>query len=247
VEKSKALTLNKGENMNDVVKDRNERNRALREAETKAEKLFSEVETRGLIRAGTSEKSLNKEVYELAFEMYGIKKYWHKRIVRAGPNTLHPYKENPPDLMIQEDDIVFFDFGPIFEDWEADYGRTYVLGKDKTKLRIKKEIEEAWYIGKEHFDKNPDITGAELYQFVLDLTASLGWEYPQVHCGHLIGNFPHERLQGEELVNYIHPENKIKMRDPDKDGNPRDWILEIHFIDKEQQIGGFFEQLLTVD
>ena len=31
----------------------------------------------------------------------------------------------------------------------------------------------------------------------------------------------------------------------DKKGFKRDWILEIHFIDKSKKIGGFFEQLLT--
>ena len=35
------------------------------------------------------------------------------------------------------------------------------------------------------------------------------------------------------------------MHAPDKNGNKREWILEIHFIDKEKEIGGFFEQLLT--
>ena len=39
--------------------------------------------------------------------------------------------------MINENDILFLDFGPIFEDWEADYGRTYVLGKDPLKLKLK--------------------------------------------------------------------------------------------------------------
>jgi len=24
-------------------------------------------------------------------------RHWHKRIVRAGPNTLQPYAQNPPD------------------------------------------------------------------------------------------------------------------------------------------------------
>ena len=187
------------------------------------------------------------QVYDLAYEMYGIKKYWHKRIVRCGPNTLHPYKENPPDLVLKEDEIVFFDFGPVFEDWEADFGRTYVLGNDPYKLKIQKDIEEAWYIGKSHFDKNPDITGSQLYKFILDLTNDYGWQFPQVHCGHLIGNFPHEKLQGEDLINYIHSENHTKMSNPDSKGNPRDWILEIHFIDKARQIGGFFEQLLTID
>jgi Xaa-Pro dipeptidase len=233
--------------MNDTLQSYTDRHLALRDAEIKAARLFSEVESRQLVRPGISEKVLNTEVYQLAFEMYGIKKYWHKRIVRAGPNTLHPYKENPPDLLIQEDDIVFFDFGPVFEDWEADFGRTYVLGNDQTKLRIQREIEEAWHIGKSHFDSCPDITGAELYQFILELTRERGWEYPQVHCGHLIGNFPHEKLHGDELENYIHSENHVSMRKPDKNGNPRDWILEIHFIDQAKQIGGFFEQLLTVD
>ncbi|KAB2840032.1 MAG: aminopeptidase P family protein, partial [Melioribacteraceae bacterium] len=98
------------------------RHAALREAETKADNLVKEIERRGLIRAGVSEKDLNDKVYELALELYGIKKYWHKRIVRAGKNTLCPYKENPPNLIINEDEILFFDFGPVFEDWEADIG-----------------------------------------------------------------------------------------------------------------------------
>jgi hypothetical protein len=54
--------------------------------------------------------------------MYGISRYWHKRIVRAGRNTLAPYDENPPDLTVGEDDIVFLDLGPVFEQWEADSG-----------------------------------------------------------------------------------------------------------------------------
>lgn len=233
--------------MNTALKHPDERHRLLRDAETKAAALFDKVAAMKLVRAGITEKELNTEVYNLAFEMYGIKKYWHKRIVRAGPNTLFPYKENPPDLMIKEDDILFFDFGPVFEDWEADFGRTYVLGNDPWKLRIQKEIEEAWFVTKAYYGSQPEITGAGLYQYVLDLTKSLGWEFPQVHCGHLIGNFPHERLQGEELENYIHSENKTRMRDPDKHGNSRDWILEIHFIDREREIGGFYEQLLTVE
>jgi Xaa-Pro aminopeptidase len=224
-----------------------ERHALLRDAETKASNLFAEAEKRKLIRAGITEKALNKELYDLAFEMYGIEKYWHKRIVRAGPNTVHPYRENPPDLLIQSDDIIFFDFGPVFEDWEADFGRTYVLGTDPVKLKIQREIEEAWQLGKTHFDQTPDITGAQLFSFVVGLAESRGWAFPQAHCGHLIGNFPHERIQGDEFENYIHPENHKQLRATYKNGVPRDWILEIHFVDRNRQIGGFFEQLLTVD
>jgi Xaa-Pro dipeptidase len=227
--------------------NRTERHRQLRLAESQALQLFAAVESRGMIRAEISESTLNTEVFALAAELFGVKKHWHKRIVRAGANTLHPYRENPPDQIIQSDDILFFDFGPVFEEWEADLGRTFVLGHDPTKLRLKREVEKAWKIAKQHFNATPNITGAELYQFVIELTDSWGWEYPQAHCGHLIGNFPHEVLFGEDLTNYIHPENHTRMRDPDDHEFQRDWILEIHFIDRAREIGGFFEQLLNVD
>ena len=75
--------------------------------------------------------------------------------------------------------------------------------------------------------------------------AKRSWSFGNEHCGHLIGKFPHERIQGEKTLNYIHPQNHTPMNEPDKNGNPREWILEIHFIDESLQIGGFFEQLLT--
>jgi Xaa-Pro dipeptidase len=56
--------------------------------------LFREIEARGLIRSGASESRLSEDIYELTKEMYGITTHWHKRIVRAGRNTLEPYAEN---------------------------------------------------------------------------------------------------------------------------------------------------------
>jgi len=76
----------------------------LRTAHRKAERLFREIEERGLIRSRMSECRLNEDIYGLAKEMYGITTYWHKRIVRAGRNTLAPYAEIPSDLMIGEDE-----------------------------------------------------------------------------------------------------------------------------------------------
>ncbi|BBI32722.1 M24 family metallopeptidase [Cohnella abietis] len=223
------------------------RHLALREAERKAEELFKAIEEKGILRSGATEKQINKEIYSLAFEMFGIKKYWHKRIVRAGKNTLHPYNENPPDLTVAEDDIIFLDFGPIFEDWEADFGRTFVLGDDLRKKKLKNDIARAWDEGKAYFQSQPNITGSELYVFVCELALKYGWEFGGPHAGHLIGEFPHEQIQGDEVENYIHPDNQIPMRDPDTNGHPRDWILEIHFIDRELEIGGFIEHLLTVE
>jgi Xaa-Pro dipeptidase len=38
----------------------------------------------------------------------------------------------------------------------------------------------------------------------------------------------------------------MRMRDPDANGQERFWILEIHFVDRARQIGGFYEELLNV-
>ncbi len=217
----------------------------LLDAEHKAEMLFSTAEQRKLIVPGKSERQLNPELFALARELYGIEKYWHKRIVRAGANTLQPYAENPPDLLIQENDILFFDFGPVFEDWEADLGRTYVLGNDPLKLKLKKDIEDAWQEGKEWFHTQSSITGAEYYQYITELAHRYGWAYGSPIAGHLIGHFPHERLEPGSHELYVHPENHNDMFLPDAAGNKRHWILEIHFVDTPNQIGGFFEQLLT--
>ena len=109
----------------------------LKKAEKIALTLFDAIEKKGLIKAGKTEEELNNEVYELSHHLLGTRKHWHKRIVRSGRNTLMPYKEDPPNLTIQKDDILFFDFGPILDNWEADLGRTYVIGEDSSKLKLK--------------------------------------------------------------------------------------------------------------
>lgn len=215
------------------------------EAEKKAKILFKEIEQRNLVVEGKTERQLNKEVFNLAFELFGIKKFWHKRIVRSGENTLLPYKENPQDLIIQSDDIIFFDFGPVFEEWEADIGRTYVLGNNSKKLKLMSDVKLAWEEGKKYYDIHKEtLTGQDFYNYTRDLAKKYGWEYGNEHCGHLIGNFPHEKILGEEEINYIHPNNNILMSEEDKFGNERFWIYEIHFIDRELKIGGFYEQLV---
>jgi Xaa-Pro aminopeptidase len=130
------------------------------DARTKAQGLFSEVRARALIRPGVREGEINANVYALAARMYGVTRHYHQRIVRAGPNTLARYDENPPHLTVSEDDIVFLDFGPVFAEWEADFGRTYVVGTDPVKHKLCRDIEEAFVKGKPHFRERPDITDA---------------------------------------------------------------------------------------
>src|SRR4029079_13823130 len=95
--------------------------------------------------------------------------------IRAGENTLQPYRKNPPNRIIADDDIVFCDFGPIFDRWEADFGRTFVLGDDERKHALGDDLPRVWAKGREYFDSHPDITGAELFDHVVDLSHDAGW------------------------------------------------------------------------
>jgi len=216
-------------------------------AEHKAAQLFAEIERRGYFEPGITEKDLNDRVFDLADEMFGIRKYWHKRIVRAGKNTLLPYRENPENLTLRDDEIIFLDFGPVFDEWEADFGRTYVIGNNADKLRLKQDVEDAWYEGQKYFVKHQnELTGASFYRFTQELAVKYKWEFGNLHCGHLVGNFPHERILGDEINNYFHRDNEIKVSDLDILGQPRYWIYEMHLVNREKEIGGFFEQLVSV-
>jgi methionine aminopeptidase len=215
------------------------------QAERIAEQLFTAIQERKLIVPGKTEHDLNEEIFKLADMLFGIKKYWHKRIVRSGENTLLPYSENPPNLIIKEDDILFLDFGPIIEEWEADFGRTYVIGDDPDKHKLKRDIELAWHEAKAWFHGHTSLSGAAYWHYIVALAQKYGYTYGGQLGGHLIGHFPHERLDPKDYGLYVHPENPNDMFAPDANGHKREWILEIHFVDRERKFGGFFEQLLT--
>ena len=219
---------------------------ALLQAQNNANELFQAVETQGLIRPNVTESQINQDIYDLAEKMFGTSTYWHKRIVRAGSNTLKPYDENPPDLTLAEDDILFLDLGPVFEAWEADFGRTFVLGSDPLKLKLRDDIAKAFAQGKQYFHSHAEIKADELYRYAQKMARDYGWEYGGPIAGHLIGQFPHERIPNDKISLYVHPDNPMKMRGPDAEGQQRHWILEIHFIDRAKKIGGFYEELLTI-
>lgn len=213
----------------------------LKHAESMALELFRGIEDSGMIIAGKTEKQLTDDVFELAREMFGIEKYWHKRIVRTGKNTLCPYDENPPTLMIAKDDILFFDLGPIFDEYEADIGRTYVLGDDPAKHKIAADIETAWYEIRDWFHSHTSLTGAECFDFAKQTAEDMGWEYGIEIAGHLVGKFPHERGRPDL---YLCLDNPNDVFAKDADGNTRHWILELQFVDRTHGYGSFFEQLL---
>ncbi|MCA2293622.1 M24 family metallopeptidase [Mycobacterium avium] len=220
--------------------------RRLLDAQDKAAQLFDEIERRGMIRPGVAERQLSDEIHDLAGAMFGVRQHWHRRIVRAGPNTLQPFQERPPDRTIAADDIVFLDLGPVFEEWEADFGRTFLLGDDPHKKAVRDALPRVWQAGRDHFAGHPDVTGAELFDAVVAVARAEGFEWGSHIAGHLIGEFAHKKIAGPGIEWYIMPGSDKPMRRTDPRGRTCHWILEIHLVDPRRGFGGFYEQLLDL-
>jgi len=207
--------------------------------------FFKAIEDNKLIVAGKTEAQLNNEIGSLAAKEFGIKQHWHKQIVRAGKNTLSPYQEDPPDRIIDENDIIFIDWGPVVKGYEADIGRTYVLGMDPRKLKPKDDVKAAWYELQAWYQQQTTLKASALFQYAAVKAAEYGWEFGGAIAGHIIGKYPHEQpLDPRSLELDIHPDNPNDIFLQDEEGNQRHWILELQFIDRKNEIGGYFEQLL---
>ncbi len=217
---------------------------ALIGAEDKALALLDAIEAAGLIAPGRTEREIEKDIYAMAEKDFGVEVHWHKRIVRAGANTLAIFSDNPPILTVQDDDIVFLDIGPVFEAWEADVGRTYAVGADPVKQALVRDQPVIFEAVKAVFDAHPDITGAELYAAAVAESEKRGWRFAGEIAGHVVAEFPHARVPGVKIHGHIRPENPTRMRDPDGLGRERFWILEIHLAAPGGTFGGFYERLL---
>lgn len=221
-----------------------ERLAALVAAERRALALLDAIEAQGLIAPGRTEREVEQDIRLLAERDFGVTRHWHKRVVRAGLNTLCTAGDNPPVRAIGEDDMVFIDLGPVFEEWEADVGRSYAVGGDPRKQALCAALPAQFEAVKQHYLARPEITGAELYAFACESAARAGWRFGGEIAGHLVGEFPHAHVPGEKAHQRVAPANPVRMRDPDAFGRARHWILEIHLVAPDGTFGGFYERLL---
>ncbi|MFL0178439.1 M24 family metallopeptidase [Mycobacterium sp. SMC-15] len=218
----------------------------LRDAQAKAVALFDEIERRGMVRPGVGERQLSDEIRDLAADMFGVTRHWHRRVVRAGENSLLPFHADPPDRVMADDDIAYLDLGPIFEEWEADFGRTFVLGDDPDKLALRDALPGVWRAGRAFFEAHADITGTQLFEHVVALAEDAGFEFGAPIAGHLLGEFPHKKISGDDARFYVAPGSDEPMRRTDPTGRVCHWILEVHLVNRARGFGGFYEQLLDV-
>jgi len=227
----------------DVMADP-DRRAALEAAEVKALAMFDAIEAAGFIAPGRTEREVEADIFALAEARFGVVQHWHRRIVRAGANTLTTAADYPDERTIAPDDTVYVDLGPVFEEWEADVGRTYAVGGDVQKHRLVADLPRVFEQVQNHYRASPDITGAELYAFAQAAAEAAGWTFGGAIAGHWVGEFPHSRWPGERDLKAIWPANLAPMRSVDHLGRERHWILEIHLVDRARTFGGFYERLL---
>lgn len=215
-------------------------------AEAKGMAMFDAIERRGLIAPGRSEIEVTEDISRLAEHDFGVKRHWHKRLVRTGANTVCTYYDEPPLRIIAPEDTVYLDLGPVFEEWEADIGRSYAMGSDPEKKRLVADLPRLFETVAAHYQATADITGEELYRAARRAAEDSGWLFGNTSAGHIVGAFPHaQRVPGTDRTQHsIKPGNHKRMRDPDDNGDERHWILEIHLVDKTRTYGGFYERLL---
>ena len=115
--------------------------------------------------------------------------------------------------------------------------------KREEKKRLVADLPRLFEIVAAHYHAAPDITGEELYAYACQAAEEAGWLFGGDIAGHTIhGKFPHAPV--DRAGRLIEPGNTKRMRDPDRDGHERHWILEIHLVDKAKTFGGFYERLL---
>jgi Xaa-Pro aminopeptidase len=221
-----------------------ERRTALLAAEARASELFDAIEATGVVAAGKTEREVEEGIRELAEQRFGVTQHWHRRIVRSGPHTLTTAFDHPDDRMIEPEDTVYVDLGPVFEPWEADLGRSYAMGAGEDRRQLVADLPRVFDRVQAHYHASPDITGAQLYAFAQSAAEAAGWAFGGRIAGHLVGEFPHYSWPAEFSRMVIAPTNETPMRGPDHLGRARHWILEIHLVDQARTFGGFYERLL---
>lgn len=169
-------------------------------------------------------------IIQLQMAQRGIRKNWHRPVVRIGPATRLIFDDRDcDDRIVSNGDLVFIDIGIVFQGYEADFCQTFRITEQPYPTvphaaKIWKELHQTWKL-------NPLITGKELYTRASRL-ASETYFLDSREGGHRIGQFPHSR-QGPEF-----------LKDFDQPVAPGEWILEIKLIHQTRDEGIFFEQIL---
>lgn len=186
------------------------------------------------IQPGMSEDD-GRRVAAETLEQAGLRRGWHKMLVRFGPNTAKSYEEpSIPGVVLRDDDIFFIDIGPVAGGYEGDGGDTFVVGGDSEMDRAANDVKELWKAVRARW-RDHGSTGEALYRFAAVTAEAMSWELDWELTGHRLSEFPHKaHFDGTLSEIGFHP---AEAR----------WVLEIQIRHRHAPFGAFFEDLLLED
>lgn len=184
-----------------------------------------------LIKVGDDESTIVNLIRE-KFQTMGVGQFWHPIKIRVGKNTCKSFSEKSEEgIKLQENDIYFLDIGPVIEGHEADFGRTFVLGKSEQYKKIADASEKIFHSTKEIW-KTKNLSGIQLYEFAQNDAKKLGYTLNLKMDGHRIGDFPH-------AIHFKGGVGEIEVVP-----KPYLWVLEILLLSEDAEYGAFFEDIL---
>lgn len=185
------------------------------------------------MKPGMSEREAKKIIQNLQKEL-GAPRAWHAPQIRFGENTVLSFGgTSRTGPLLKENDIFFFDLGPIFENHEGDVGRTFSIGNDPEMIKCAKDVEQIWIEVRDHWYRT-HVSGRELYAFAAQCAEARGWQLIlKGASGHRVSDFPH-----------IAKNRGVMGRFKEKPTENR-WILEIQIRHPVRNFGAFYEDLLN--
>lgn len=153
------------------------------------------------VKVGVSEQDVAAEL-EFALKKHGIREMSFDTLVQAGPHAAEPHGETS-ERQIENNQLVLFDLGTVFEGYISDASRTVGVGDPTAKQReIYQVCLEAQLAAQAA--ARPGITAAELDQVARKIIDRAGYGQYFIHrLGHGMGMSEHEFpsiMEGNDLV-----------------------------------------------
>ena len=186
------------------------------------------------LQEGMSEKD-GKNLINECFLKIDSKKKWHPSKFRIAKNTQKSFKEESDEsIRLKKGDAVFIDVGPVIGEHEADLGRSIIFqpeSSSKEHLEFINSSKELFFFLEKKWQLE-DLSGEKLYLEAETWCQERALLFNPKMAGHRLGDFPHALITRESLANF-----KEKPKD-------MLWVLEIHILHPELQIGSFYEDIL---
>jgi methionine aminopeptidase len=205
---------------------------AMLEVRARTRQTANEIASR--MTPGLSEEAARKVAASVLNDA-GLRKGWHKILVRFGINTIKNFEEpSEPGVVLGDDDIFFVDIGPIFEGLEGDAGTTVVVGEDPEMKAASTDVVTLWQRVREVWLKDA-LNGADLYRYADTTATEMGWRLNLELTGHRLSDFPHDAHYAGLLSDVgFRPTSGL-------------WVLEIQIRHPDRPFGAFFEDMLIED